>query len=118
MKIAAVLSVIAAAVLFFFGLMYVLASSLDPDPAPRFAVGMVLFVVAFALVYVAYIVSRKPQTIIHQVEVSGQMKAAPLRCPNCSASVDASTIRILSGVPYAKCTYCGHTFEVTEEPKW
>ncbi len=118
MKAVAVLGAVTAAVLFFFGLMYVLASSLDPDPVPRFAVGLVLFVVAFALIFLIYMVSRKPQTVIHQLEVSGQMKAAPLRCPNCSASVDANAIIIVSGVPYAKCSYCGHTFEVTEEPKW
>jgi len=118
MKITAVLCAIAAAVLLFFGLMYVMASSLDPDPVPKLAVGAVLFIVGFALVYAAYVVSHKPQTVIHQLEVSGQMKAAPLRCPNCSASVDANAIKIVSGVPYATCSYCGHTFEVTEEPKW
>jgi transcription elongation factor Elf1 len=46
------------------------------------------------------------------------MKAAPIKCPNCSASIDVNKIKIIAGVPYATCDYCGTTFEVTEEPKW
>jgi len=46
------------------------------------------------------------------------MKGAAIKCPYCSASINADQIKIVSGVPYVKCPYCGTTFEVTEEPKW
>jgi predicted Zn finger-like uncharacterized protein len=52
------------------------------------------------------------------LEVSGQMAAAQIKCPNCGGSINADQIKIESGVPYVKCPYCGTTFEVTEEPKW
>jgi predicted Zn finger-like uncharacterized protein len=52
------------------------------------------------------------------LEVSGEMKGAAIKCPNCGASINADQIKIVSGVPYVKCPYCGTTFEVTEEPKW
>ena len=80
--------------------------------------GAILLLVGFAVAYVAYVFSRKPTTIIQQLELSGQMKAAPIKCPNCGGSVDPNQIKIVSGVPYATCPYCGKTFEVTEEPKW
>jgi len=107
-----VLSAVAVAVLFFFGIIFALASVYAPT---RLIVSGMLFIVGFGI---AYYITRKPKTIIRKLELSGQMKAVALKCPSCSASVDPNQIKIVSGVPYATCPYCGQTFEVTEEPKW
>ena len=117
MKIIAIIGAIAVAVLFFFGFIFGLAASIQATPT-RLTVCLLFFAVGFAVAYVTYLSVRKPKTVVHQVEVSGEMKAAALKCPNCSASVDANKIKIISGVPYATCNYCGSTFEVTEAPKW
>ena len=124
MKITTVLGVIAVAILFFFGLIFIIsagAETLQNQPeqqALRIIEGTIMLIVGSAVAYVTYVTSRKPTTIIQQLEISGQMKAAAIKCPNCSASVDANTIKMVQGVPYATCPYCGTTFEVTEEPKW
>ena len=119
MKIITVLGAIAVLALFFFAAIFALASAAEFIPTDqrtsRLIVAVMLFVIAVA---VAYYITRKPKTVIQRLEVSGQMKAASIRCPNCGASVDANTIKIISGVPYATCPYCGTTFEITEEPKW
>ena len=113
-KIITLLGAVAVAVLFFFGLIFAVAASVEA-PVTRLTVSIMLFAVGFAI---AYYITRKPKTVIQRLEVSGQMKAAAIKCPNCSASVDANLIKIVSGVPYAMCPYCGNTFEVVEEPKW
>jgi len=122
MKIATILGVAAVAVLFFFGIIFTLsagAATLTAEQRTiRIVEGVIMLGAGSVIAYVTYIISKKPTTIIHQVELSGQMKAAPIKCPNCSASVDASRIKVVSGVPYATCPYCGTTFEVAEEPKW
>ena len=116
MKIITVLGAIAVAVLFFFGVIFAIAASAEPSlTLTRLIISVILLGVGFAI---AYYITRKPKTVIHQVELSGRMKATPLKCPNCSASIDVNQIKIISGVPYATCAYCGNTFEVTEEPKW
>ena len=112
MKITTILGAIAVAVLFFFGIIFALASVYA---STRLIVSALLFIVGFGI---AYYISRQQKTIIQKVEFSGEMKAVALKCPNCSASIDANQIKIVSGVPYATCPYCGNTFEVTEEPKW
>ncbi len=114
MKILTILGAIAVAILFFFGAIFAIAASVQA-PLTRLSASLILFAVGFAI---AYYITRKPKTVIHQVELSGRIKAAPLKCPNCSASIDVNQIKIVSGVPYATCAYCGNTFEVTEEPKW
>lgn len=112
MNLRTALGAIVIAVLLFFGIIFALASVYV---STRLIVAALLFVVAFGI---AYYLTRKPKTIIQKLEVSGDMKAVALKCPNCAASVDANSIKIMSGVPYATCPYCGHTFEVNEEPKW
>ncbi|MDH5391375.1 MAG: hypothetical protein OEX10_09520 [Candidatus Bathyarchaeota archaeon] len=112
MNLKTVLGAIAIAVLFFFGIIFALASVYQ---STRLIVAALLFVVGFGI---AYYVTKKPKTIVQRLELSGQMKAVALKCPNCSASVDANEIKIVSGVPYATCPYCGQTFEIAEEPKW
>jgi Zn finger protein HypA/HybF involved in hydrogenase expression len=122
MKLIAVLGAIAVVILFFFAVIFLLASAaqnIPPDQrTSRLIVGVLLFIVGMAIIVGIYYTTRKPKTVIQQIEVSGQMKAAVIKCPNCGGSVDANTIKIVSGVPYATCPYCGTTFEVTEEPKW
>ena len=119
MKIIKVLGAIAIVVLFFFAAIFALASAAEFLPLEqrisRLIVALMLFIIAVAI---GYYITRKPKTVIQRVEVSGQMKASTITCPNCGASVDANSIRIISGVPYATCPYCGTTFEITEEPKW
>ena len=122
MKIITILGAIAAAVLLFFGFIFLLSTGSNllssEQQTLRLVEGSVLLLVGFIIIYVAYVFNRKPTTIIHQVELSGQMKATPIMCPNCGGSLDTSLIKIVSGVPYAACPYCGKTFEVAEEPKW
>jgi Zn finger protein HypA/HybF involved in hydrogenase expression len=123
-----ILGVIAVAILLFFGIVFLffsiifaIASSAD-ETASRSTTAILLLVGSIVLFVIgtmlAYLISRKPKTVIQRLEVSGEMKAVAIKCPNCSASVDANRIKMVSGVPYATCNYCGHTFEVAEEPKW
>ena len=117
MKAITILGAIAVAVLFFFAVIFALAASVQATTA-RLATSGILFIIGLAIVVGIYYTTRKPKTVIQHLEVSGQMKTAAIKCPNCSASINADQIKIVSGVPYVKCPYCGTTFEVTEEPKW
>jgi predicted Zn finger-like uncharacterized protein len=122
MKAIAILGAIAAAIIFFFAIIFALASSYQGIPTQtaqtRLVSSVLLFIIGIAVIVGIYFLTRKPKTVIQRLEVSGQMKGAAIKCPNCSASINANEIKIVSGVPYIKCPYCGTTFEVTEEPKW
>lgn len=118
MNLKTALGAAAIAVLLFFGIIFAWSTGANIPAelkATRLVVAAMMFVVSFGI---AYFITKKPKTVVQRLELSGEMKTAALRCSNCSASVDANQIKIVSGVPYATCPYCGHTFEVTEEPKW
>ena len=122
MRILPIIGGIAAAILFFFAVIFALASSyigLTAQAAQsRLLTSGILFIVGLVVIVGIYYVTRKPKTVIQRLEVSGEMKAAQIKCPNCGGSISPNEIKIVSGVPYVKCPYCGITFEVTEEPKW
>ena len=115
MKLIAVLGGVAVAVLWFFAVIFAMAASYD---SMRLITSAILFIVGLTVVVGIYYTTRKPKTVVQHLELSGQMKAAQIKCPNCGGSVDANQIKINEGVPYVKCPYCGATFEVAEEPKW
>ena len=117
MRIIAVLGGITVAVLFFFAIIFALASTVG-ETVVRLIISGMLFIIGLAIIVGIYYTTRKPQTVIQQLEVSGQMKTTSIKCPHCGGLVDANQIKIVAGVPYSTCPYCGTTFEVTEEPKW
>ena len=112
MELKTALGAVAVTVLLFFGVIFALASIYA---ITRLYVAVALFIVAFVL---TFFVSRKPKTIVQKFEVSGEMKAVSIKCPNCSGTIDPNSIQMVDGVPYATCPYCGNRFEVAEEPKW
>ncbi|TFH24433.1 hypothetical protein E4G67_01985 [Candidatus Bathyarchaeota archaeon] len=119
MKAITILGTIAVTVLFFFAVIFALASSHSAEVmTSRLLTSGILFIIGLTIIVGIYYTTRKPKTIIQRLEVSGQMKGAAISCPNCGAAISADQIKIVSGVPYVKCPYCGTTFEVTEEPKW
>ena len=117
MKIITILGAIAVAVVFFFAVIFAFAASVQAT-LTRLVTSGILFFIGLVIIVGIYYTTRKPKTVIQRLEVSGQMKAVPIKCPNCSASIDTNRIKIVSGVPYVTCPYCGTTFEVAEEPKW
>ena len=122
MKLLAVLGGAAAVVVFFFAVIFAMASSYTGLTAQaaqgRVITSIILFIVGAIIIAGVYYVTRKPKTVIQQLELSGQMHAAQIKCPHCGANINADQIKIKDGVPYVKCPYCGTTFEVAEEPKW
>ena len=109
-----------AVVLLFFAVIFAMAASYDPQ---RLNTSALLFIAGFVLLFFAglgiyYTRRQKPTQIIQKLELPGEIRVQPIRCPNCGASLDINQTKIIDGVPSIKCSYCGHTFEVTEEPKW
>ena len=115
MNIKVILASIAVVILFFFGFIFALASTYN---SMRLAVAVILFGAGFGIIAVLYLTTKSTRKVVHRVELSGEMKAVPIKCPNCSASMKPDRIRVVDGVPYVTCAYCNHTFEVAEEPKW
>jgi predicted Zn finger-like uncharacterized protein len=117
MKLITVIGGVVVAICFFFAIIFGLAASVQATTS-RLATSGILFLIGVAVIAVVWYMNHRPKTIIQHLELSGEMKAAQIKCPNCGGSINADQIKITQGVPYVKCPYCGTTFEVAEEPKW
>lgn len=104
---------VVSTVLLFFAVIFALASAYVPI---RLVTSAFLFLAGFGILY--YIRKQQSIQITQKLEVPGKMKVQTLRCSNCSASLDIRQVKVIKGVPSITCSYCDHTFEVTEEPKW
>lgn len=103
-----------SAILLLLAVLYALASSVE-NPM-RIWTSALLFLAGFGILYFAW--KQQPTQIVQKLEMPGKIKAQAIKCPNCSASIDMNQIKIVDGAPLVKCPYCGHAFEITEEPKW
>lgn len=114
-----------------FGVLYILAAhSADAaDPGSRLALGIGMLVLGLliwtAAAVGAFLAWRRMQpkpaqqvTLRQEVELTGDIDLASLKCEKCGASLDKSAITVEQGAIMVSCPYCGATYQVVEEPKW
>lgn len=105
------ITIIASASLGILGVLYLLASAVEPM---RLWVGIILIGVALVLVAFASKSLIKPPPITVHWSPSGQVKLEELKCPNCNAPLKIENPSVTRVV----CQYCGRTVDIVEEPKW
>ena len=80
----------------------------------RLVTGGVLIGLALVIFAFAYRATVKPKPIVVSWSPSGPIKAEELKCPSCGAPLRVEDPR----ASRVKCSYCGKTVEIVEEPKW
>ena len=114
-----------------FGALYVLAAhSADAaDPRSRLAIGITMLVLGLLIwcgaamgTFLAWRrMQPKPEqrvTIHQEVELTGDMELASLKCEKCAATLDKGSVTVKEGAAFVSCPYCGATYQMVEEPKW
>ena len=115
MGLGRVLGYVASAALLFLGVIFLLASMYAVS---RLLVGTVLTLAGLAIAVVTWRAGVTQPSVKYEIQTSGTLRAESLRCPNCGAGLDPSTMQLKAGAPMIMCPYCGKESEVTEEPKW
>jgi predicted Zn finger-like uncharacterized protein len=113
MMLKTLIGYVVSALFLSFAVLYAIASGVR---AHLIWISVLLFLAGFGMLYFTW--KKQPTQIVQKLEVPGSIKVQTIKCPNCSASIDMNQIKIVNGVPLLKCPYCGHTSEITEEPKW
>jgi len=101
----------ASVLLVSLGVLFAIASI---EHASRLSVGIVLMACGFGILYAI----RKKRATAAEIAIPGRVSVQSLKCPNCSAQLDPSQMKMRGGVPIVECHYCGSALELTEEPKW
>jgi Zn finger protein HypA/HybF involved in hydrogenase expression len=57
-------------------------------------------------------------TVRQEVDLSGDIDLASLKCERCGGALDQDAITVKEGAVLVSCPHCGSTYQVVEEPKW
>ena len=111
---------LAAAILIFFGVLFIWATFSPQGTLGWLFIGLVSVGIGFGLIYLA---SRRPapapegETTLNLV-LPGEINLEKLQCKNCGGTLTADDIKIVAGAPVVTCPYCGTSYQLNEEPKW
>ena len=118
-----IIGYIVAAILLFFGVLWLLSafSAETLNPGGRLLVGGLLVLIGLGIIVAIRLREPKPEqkvTIRQEIDIGGDVDMETLKCRNCGAQLDKSAISVKEGAVIVSCPYCGTTYQIVEEPKW
>jgi hypothetical protein len=123
MRTGKIIGYIVAAILLFFGVLWLLSafSASAASPGGRLLVGGILVLLGLGIIVAIRLREPKPKeevVIRQQIDIGGDVEMAGLKCKNCGAQLDKDAIGVKEGAVIVTCPYCGATYQIVEEPKW
>ncbi len=118
-----IIAYLAAAVLLFFGVLFIWGA-FSPQAAGQgggwIFVGLLMVAMGFLLIWLA---SRRKAAagttqIIQKIDLSGDINLEKLTCRNCGGALTSDNIKMVAGAPVVSCPYCGTSYQLAEQPKW
>jgi len=118
-----IIGYIFAAILLFFGVLWLLSAfgASTASPGGRLLVGGILVLLGLGIIVAIRLREPKPKqevVIKQQIDVGGDVEMAALKCESCGAQLDKSAISVKEGAVIVTCPYCNATYQIVEEPKW
>lgn len=118
-----IIGYIVAAILLFFGVLWLLSafSAETPSPGGRLLVGGILVLLGLGIIVAVRLREPKPEqkvTIRQEIDLSGDVNVEELKCSNCGSQLGKEDITVVEGAVMVSCSYCGANYQIVEEPKW
>jgi hypothetical protein len=117
-----IIAYIFAAILIFFGVLFMWATFSEDGQIGWLAIGAISVIAGFGLIWFA--ARRNPASategaeITYKIDLSGDVNLDNLQCKSCGGSLSMENIKMVAGAPVVHCPYCNTTYQLTEEPKW
>lgn len=111
---------LSAAILVFFGVVFVYGAFSPQGSTAWILVGLVSIGVGFGLIWFA---GRRrgeaaKQEVIQRIELSGDVSLEKMTCRSCGGALSSEHVRVLAGAAVVNCPYCGASYHLEEAPKW
>ncbi|HOS81007.1 MAG TPA: hypothetical protein PLJ24_12180 [Anaerolineae bacterium] len=107
---------IIAAVLAFFGLMFVVGME---GEVIRLVIGLILMAGAGVMIYLTKVRPKHQETtVIQKIDLSGDVSLEQMRCRSCNGALSQDALEVRAGAIFVHCPYCGTTYQIEEAPKW
>ena len=113
---------IAAAILIFFGVLFIWGAFSPQGQVGWIFVGLIGVLIGFAVIWFA---RRAPaqaagatENITLDIDLPADVQMEKFKCQNCGSPLTKDDIKMVAGAPTVNCPYCGQVYQLTEEPKW
>jgi hypothetical protein len=115
-----IIAYIIAAILIFFGVLFIWGSSGQGGSPGDIIIGIISVGIGLVLIFWA---ARHPakadQTnVTLKVDLPGNVSMDTLKCQSCGGTLSPNDIKMVAGAPVVTCPWCHTTYQMTEEPKW
>ncbi len=115
-----VVAYIAAAILIFFGVLFIWGSfSAQGGGGTWIVIGGISVLIGFGLIYFA--ARRKAvetTNVTLNIDMPGNVGMDTIKCKSCGGTITKDDIQMVAGAPMVTCPWCHTTYQLTEEPKW
>jgi hypothetical protein len=123
MPAAKLIAYIFAAILIFFGVLFIWATFSPEGQIGWLVVGVISVGIGFGLIWYA---GRRVGTqgdsegdsISLNIDLPGDVNLDAMKCESCGGALKMENIKMVAGAPVVSCPYCNSTYQLTEEPKW
>ena len=116
-----IIAYIAAAILIFFGVLFIWGAFSPNGQVGWIVVGLISVAIGFGLIFWA---SRRPaggpgtQNVTLKIDLPANVSMDTLKCKSCGGTLAPENIQMVAGAPVVSCPYCKTSYQLTEEPKW
>ena len=118
-----IIAYVFAAILIFFGVLFIWATFSPDGQIGWLIVGVISVGIGFGFIWFA---SRKTtpentvqgENITLKLDLPGDVNLDSMKCQSCGGVLTMEAIQMVAGAPVVSCPYCETTYQLTEEPKW
>jgi hypothetical protein len=115
-----IIAYIVAAILIFFGVLFIWGAFSPQGQVGWILVGLISAGIGLVLVFFASRKPKQPETtnVTMNIDLPGNVTLDSLKCQSCGGVLTSDNINMVAGAPVVTCPYCHTTYQITEDPKW
>ena len=118
-----IIAYIFAAILIFFGVLFIWATFSPDGQIGWLVVGVISVGIGFGLIWFAGRKTKSDSTaqgdnVTLKLDLPGDVNLDSMKCQSCGGILTMDAIKMVAGAPVVSCPYCNTTYQLTEEPKW
>ena len=120
MRAGRAIATIAAAILIFFGILFIWGAFSESGNPGWILTGIIGISAGLGLIWLTRRGEEGKSTveIIQKIELSGDIELDSLQCEFCGGPLSSDDISMIAGAPLVQCPYCASSYQITEKPKW
>lgn len=117
-----IIAYVVAAILIFFGVLFIWATFSPNGQIGWLVVGVISVGIGLALIWLGSRMKPAPASagnnVTLNIDLPENVELDTMKCKACGGVLKPENISMVAGAPVVTCPYCGTTYQLTEDPRW